>query len=96
MNCWEFKKCGREPGGNNVRSLGVCPATTEERLNDVHAGRNGGRSCWIMAGTLCNGVVQGTFAQKYKNCEICDFYQKVKEEEFPKFTLSAVLLRKLA
>ncbi|MGD0283853.1 MAG: two-CW domain-containing protein, partial [Dissulfurispiraceae bacterium] len=26
MNCWEFKKCGREMGGVNIEQLGVCPA----------------------------------------------------------------------
>ena len=54
-----------------------------------------GRACWAVAGTFCKGEVQGTFAQKYKNCETCDFYRKVKEEEFPKFTLSAVLMKNL-
>jgi hypothetical protein len=39
--------------------------------------------------------VQGTFAQKYRNCEICDFYRLVKQEEGPKFVLSAVLLSKM-
>jgi len=48
-----------------------------------------------MAGTLCKGEIQGTFAQKYKNCEICDFYKKVKEEEFPKFMLSALIMKKI-
>ncbi len=95
QNCWEFKRCGREPGGSNIREFGVCPAATEARLDTVHGGKNAGRSCWVLAGTLCKGEVQGTFAQKYKNCEICDFYKKVKEEEFPKFTLSALLLKRL-
>jgi len=27
LNCWEFKKCGRQPGGPKVAELGVCPAT---------------------------------------------------------------------
>lgn len=94
-NCWEFKKCGREPGGSHVHDLGVCPASTEARLNNVHEGINAGRSCWVIAGTLCKGETQGTFAQKYKNCEICDFYLSVKDEEFPKFVLSAILLKKL-
>jgi len=96
LNCWEFKKCGREPGGEHVQDLGVCPATEEKRLDGTHEGTNAGRSCWVMAGTLCKGEVQGTFAQKYKNCEICDFYKLVKAEEFPRFTLSAVLMRKLS
>jgi hypothetical protein len=96
MNCWEFKKCGREPEGDHAADLGICPAAVEEKLDGSHGGRNAGRSCWVVAGTLCKGEVQGTFAQKYKNCEVCDFYRAVKQEEFPKFTLSAVLMRKLS
>jgi hypothetical protein len=26
VNCWEFKKCGRESQGPNAAELGVCPA----------------------------------------------------------------------
>jgi hypothetical protein len=96
INCWEFKKCGREPEGNHVADLGICPAAIAEKLDGSHGGKNAGRSCWVIAGTLCKGEVQGTFAQKYKNCETCDFYKSVKQEEFPKFTLSAVLMRKLS
>ena len=95
MNCWEFKKCGREAGGKHVHEFGVCPATHERRLHGVHGGTQAGRSCWVLAGTLCRGEVQGTFAQKYKNCEICDFYQVVKKEEFPQFQLSAVLMSRI-
>lgn len=95
LNCWEFKNCGRQPQGRNVRELGVCPAAVEERLDGEHDGVNGGRTCWVVAGTLCRGEVQGTFAQKFKNCEKCDFYQKVKEETYPDFKLSATLRAKL-
>ncbi|MDA8432814.1 MAG: hypothetical protein M0Z60_07610 [Nitrospiraceae bacterium] len=95
LNCWEFKKCGREPGGAHAADLGVCPATQERRLDGIHEGSHGGRSCWVLAGTLCKGEVQGTFAQKYKNCEVCDFYKLVKSEEFPKFMLSAFIMKKL-
>lgn len=96
VNCWEHKGCGREPGGARAHDLGICPATVEGRLNGIHGGKNGGRCCWVLAGTLCKGEVQGTFAQKYKNCEICDFYKLVKDEEFPRFMLSALLLKKLS
>jgi hypothetical protein len=61
-NCWEFKKCGREDGGARVEELGVCLASTETRLNGVHDGTNGGRACWVLEGTLCEGKVQGSFA----------------------------------
>ena len=96
INCWEFKKCGREAGGEYVHDLGICPAAEEQRLDGAHGGKNAGRSCWILAGTLCKGKVQGTFAQKYKDCEICDFYKTVKEEEFSKFILSSMLIKKLS
>ncbi|MBI5204670.1 MAG: hypothetical protein HZA11_07120 [Nitrospirae bacterium] len=91
-NCWEVKKCGREPGGVNVKELGVCPAATEDRLDGVHEGKNAGRACWVVAGTFCKGEVQGFFARKYKDCEKCDFYQMVRKEEGAKFTFSYVLL----
>ncbi|MFZ2196499.1 MAG: hypothetical protein WAV13_02110 [Thermodesulfovibrionales bacterium] len=96
LNCWEFKKCGRQPGGEHVKDMGLCPATVEERLNGVHEGSNGGRACWVIAGTLCKGEKQGTFAQKLTNCVTCDFYKQVKDEEFPSFKLSAVILAKLS
>lgn len=67
----------------------------EERLDGIHDGTNAGRSCWIVAGTFCKGEVQGTFAQKFDNCKECDFYNKVREEEFPAFKLSGILLQKL-
>jgi hypothetical protein len=95
VNCWEFKKCGRQPQGHKVRELGLCPATAEEKLDGVHDGVNAGRACWAVAGTMCGGRVQGTFAQKFGNCKACDFYLAVKGEEYPNFMLSVVLLGKL-
>lgn len=95
LNCWEFKKCGRQPQGSHVHDKGLCPAAVEDALDGIHEGTNAGRACWVVSGTLCMGVVQGTFAQKFKNCEACDFYQKVRQEEFPDFFLSAVLLGKM-
>jgi len=95
LNCWEVKQCGREPGGQHEKDLGVCPVTLEVRLDEAHGGKNAGRSCWVVAGTLCKGELQGTFAQKYRNCEVCEFYKQVKREEAHQFVLSAVLLSKL-
>jgi hypothetical protein len=95
LNCWEFKKCGREPGGMHLADLGICPATVEQRLDGIHDGRNAGRSCWVVAGTLCNGEVQGTFAQKYTSCEVCDFYKQVKSEELPGFMPSALIMERM-
>ncbi len=95
LNCLEYKKCGREPGGQDTGEFGICPASTEKRLHGVHGGINAGRACWVVAGTFCRGEVQGTFAKKYKNCEVCDFYRLVREEEKWSFEHSAVLLTRL-
>lgn len=63
--CWEFMKCGRDT--NNETK---CPAFPHF-----------GRTCWAVAGTLCAGRVQGTFAQKFHNCRECQFYKTVNQEE---------------
>jgi two-component system NtrC family sensor kinase len=61
IKCWEYMKCGRDKD-----ATAKCPAHS-----------NFGRICWAVAGTFCEGKVQGTFAQKYENCMKCDFYQMV-------------------
>jgi hypothetical protein len=83
QNCWEFKKCGREPDGAKAKELGVCPAAIEKRADGVNGGKNGGRACWAVTGTLCGGNTQGTFASKVGNCLKCEFYQLVGAEEGP-------------
>lgn len=74
MNCWEYKKCGREAGGAKAVELGVCPAYP-----------NDGTKCANIAGTLCGGKVQGSFAMKLANCVQCDFY---KSESYAKKKIS--------
>jgi hypothetical protein len=94
-NCWKVKKCGREQGGTKVGELGVCPASLETRLDGVHNGKNAGRACWVVAGTLCCKEPLGTFAQKPNRCEECDFYHLVRREEIPTFSFAVRLLQKL-
>lgn len=87
LNCWEVRCCGREPGGKNISELGVCPVTIDQTKNGTNQGKSGGRCCWRIAGTLCGGKVQGSWAQKLQNCLNCEFFKKVREEEKEKFTL---------
>ncbi len=87
LNCWEVKKCGRQPGGAKVAEFGVCPAAKAQASNGVNEGKNGGRICWALAGTLCGGKVQGTFAQKAANCMQCPFYLQVRQEQGPAFQI---------
>jgi methyl-accepting chemotaxis protein len=42
-----------------------CPAIT----------KNAGKICWMVAGTMCGGKMQGTFAEKVGNCKKCNFYE---------------------
>ena len=70
MNCWEFKKCGRQAGGDKVAEFGICPAFPDH-----------GQDCAKIAGTFCGGKVQGSFAHKLTNCMQCDFF---KSEHYTK------------
>ena len=81
QNCWEFKDCGREPGGAKVAELGVCPAASDRSANGINSGTNGGRFCWAVTGTFCGGIVQGSFAQKQLSCMNCEFFKLVKQKE---------------
>jgi len=98
MNCWEYKKCGREEGGGNAAKLGVCPSSTDRRLDGIHGGRNAGRACWVVAGTFCGEDVKCTFADNERSCQDCDFYRLVRRDEAEKgsFRISLELLEMLA
>ncbi len=96
LNCWEFKKCGREPGGKNESELGQCPAATERSLDGIHRGDNAGRACWVIAGTYCGGEVQGSFSSKNESCSTCEFCQHVVLEENTTFEAAQDLLTALS
>ena len=81
QNCWEVMKCGREPRGAKESEFGPCPVATYTALNGVHGGKNAGRACWVVAGSLCGGKVQGNEEQKRQACWNCAFLQQVKQEE---------------
>ncbi|MBI5267021.1 MAG: hypothetical protein HY851_07285 [candidate division Zixibacteria bacterium] len=87
MNCWEYHRCGREPGGDKVSEMGVCPAATSAEFAGFNHGRNAGRICWVVAGTFCAGKVQGLFAMKIENCVRCPFFNLVEIEEEDGFVL---------
>ncbi len=63
--CWEIMKCGRDKDASLK-----CPAYPHF-----------GRICWVVAGTFCEGKIQGSFAQKSEDCKKCRFYQMVAEKD---------------
>ena len=81
LNCWEYMKCGRQLEGDEVAELGICPAATDTSYDGINFGKNAGRFCWAVAGTLCDEQVQGTFAEKRISCISCDFFKLVQQEE---------------
>lgn len=95
MNCWEVKKCGRHPEGEKVNELGICPASTEQKIHGVNRGTNGGRACWAIKQTLCGDKIQGGFSEKFATCLSCDFYIAVRDEEGSNFVISKDILEKL-
>lgn len=93
INCWEYMNCGREFGGQNTESLGVCSVLINDALDGTHNGKQAGRCCWIVAGTLCNGTIQGSYASKRESCRNCEFYKLVKTQEKNKIKSQSELLR---
>ncbi len=91
LNCWEFSKCGREPAGKRVDELGVCPAAVDTSFDTINSGKNGGRVCWAIAGTFCEGRIQGAFADKRKSCVNCEFFKMVNSQDETDETPSQLL-----
>ena len=60
--CWEYMQCKQD-----VNHDESCPAYPHF-----------GRICWAVAGTLCAGKVQGTFAQKIHDCHRCGYYRMMQ------------------
>jgi hypothetical protein len=85
-NCWELKKCGREPGGDNSKELGVCPAALPNRYDGVNNGKCGGRVCWIVAGTA-NREMPAKSAKKLWECIQCDILMQIYIDEKKNFIL---------
>lgn len=82
QNCWEFKKCGRQPGGENVAKDGVCPAAVFELADGFCEGKNGGRACSYIIGTLCSKDVCkiDDVLEKQRICSECEFYRQLKKD----------------
>ena len=87
-------KCGQESESDDCffSEMGTCPASTEFYLDGVNDGKNAGRSCWAIAGTLCGDEVQGESASKLKTCFQCEFYKQVRQEEGGRFVTGSELM----
>jgi hypothetical protein len=91
MNCWDYQQCGRELGGASVDGPGPCPASTALEYDGTHDGLNGGRMCWSVEGTLCEGCAHSTPEEKRAYCAKCSFYRRVHIEQGLEFDGSLLL-----
>lgn len=53
LNCWNWKNCGRYPGGSKAKDLGICTASVHDEVDGFMNGRNAGRACMYIFGTFC-------------------------------------------
>ena len=83
LNCWEFKKCGREPGGRNILQYGVCSIPVAIDCDGINGGKNGGRACWLWRELACVKIMQKCSVQEIRECRECDFYLFVKKKRVP-------------
>ena len=82
LNCWEFKKCGREPGGLRLDvAEDPCPASLIGKCDGLNDGKNGGRVCWAVVGTMCTEKSHLEFANNLGDCLNCDFYKLVRKQQ---------------
>jgi hypothetical protein len=83
INCWEFMGCGLHVNGDFIGpgEVALCPACSDKKRKGLHGGKNAGRACWLVSGTLCSGTRQETAKQKHAMCIPCDFYALVIDEE---------------
>ena len=56
--------------------LGKCWELKQCKKTNCPAYNDADQRCWQVAGTFCKGKVQGKFAQKLKDCQKCEIYQK--------------------
>lgn len=81
VNCWDFQRCGRHLSVGQENGMPVCPAFLETGLTGINGGKNGGRACWVIPGTLCGGWFRRTLVPKYVACMLCDFKRTLLKEE---------------
>ena len=93
-NCWDVMGCGRQPGGVNAATGGVCPAAVESRLDGLNRGVCGGRACWGVPGTNCREAV-GKASSGFTRCLDCPFFQLVEREEGRHFEVMRAILARL-
>lgn len=86
MNCWEFKKCGKNIDPEKVNPADSCPALSDVSSSGINGGSCGGRICWAVKGSFSDNKALDA-DDELESCINCEFFNLVKEEEGDSFTL---------
>jgi signal transduction histidine kinase len=86
LNCWDVLTCGQGPA-----SPKPCRVATEDASDGVNGGKNGGRFCWAVGGTLSGREHLATCATMTR-CLNCDFLHLVRSQEEDSFQLLKLAL----
>lgn len=85
-------RCGRGSSRNNIIESRICNAAIDYKSDGINEGKNGGRICWAIVGTLCNNHSRELICgirkwRSTQSCLSCSFFKKVKKEQgYGKFT----------
>lgn len=79
LNCWQFKNCGREPGGVLAEILGECPVARTMKYDGLNDGVGAGRACWMVHNSVCK--LDANTSAPVEPCHTCDFYKRVLFEQ---------------
>ena len=79
LNCWQFKNCGREPGGILANLLGECPVARTMKFDGLNDGIGAGRACWMVHNSVCKQPKN--LSSPINPCHTCDFYKRVVFEQ---------------
>lgn len=92
LNCWQFKNCGREPGGVMAEVLGECSVASEMKFDGLNEGVGAGRSCWMVRSSVCKRAANQS--APIDPCHTCDFYKRVvfEQEEDLHFRYTSVAI----
>ncbi len=64
-----------------IEEFSIYPSVNENSLSSFNNGETEIRACPVIEGTVCEGMIQGTFIEKFEECRTCEFYKKTKQEE---------------
>lgn len=68
INEWIFKTANKIEGH--------CWEKKQCKEENCPAYQNETGRCWLIAGTMCDGKVQGKFAKKFESCTECDIFKE--------------------